>query len=290
MIRRIALLCPDPSEPTFTTRIPAPVNAYRALFDSLGVELVPHPWVDAPPAGVDGVLAALAWGYHFRAAHWEQLLARWDPALPLVNPPDVLAWNTRKTYLAQMGEAGVSVIPTLTPPMTTAAVLDEAFAAFATDELVIKPLISAGSHETVRLRRGDPVPTPAPGRMVQPFLEAISTEGELSLFYFGGEFSHAVRKRAAAGDFRVQPQHGGLLEALVPDAEVVGLARAALAAAPATITYARVDMIRAQDGRLALMELEAIEPDLYFRFAPEGGRNFGEAVLRAIDQGCDKSS
>lgn len=290
MIRRIALLCPDPSEPTFTTRIPTPVNAYRTLFDSLGVELVAHPWVDPPPAGVDGVLAILAWGYHFRAAHWDQMLAQWDPALPLVNPPDVLAWNTRKTYLGGLGEAGVPVIPTLTPPMTTAAVLEAAFDAFATDELVVKPLISAGSHETVRLRRGDPAPTPAPGRMVQPFLPSVATEGELSLFFFDGEFSHAARKRAAAGDFRVQPQHGGVFDPLVPDAEAVALARAVLAAAPAGIVYARIDMLRRPDGQLALMELEAIEPDLYFQFAPEGGRHFGETVLKAISLGCDRLS
>jgi hypothetical protein len=96
-----------------------------------------------------------------------------------------------------------------------------------------------------------------------------------------------------AGDFRVQPQHGGLLEAAGSHGRGrrAGPGRSSLRHL-ATITYARVDMIRAQDGRLALMELEAIEPDLYFRcFAPEGGRNFGEAVLRrAIDQGCDKSS
>jgi hypothetical protein len=288
MIRRLALLCPDPSEPAYTTRIPAPVHGYHDLFARLGVEVVAHPWVDPVPADVDGVLATLAWGYHFRPAHWDRILATWDPSVPLVNPPEVLRWNTTKTYLQGLGDAGVSVIPTRTPPLSSAAELEAAFDTFGTDELVIKPLVSAGSHETVRFRRGDPVPAPAAGRMIQPFLPTVSSEGELSMFYFAGRFSHAVRKRATGTDFRVQPQYGGQLETFAPDAEATGLAEAVLAAAPAGIVYARIDLIRRLDGRLALMELEAIEPDLYFEFAPDGGRGFGEAVLAHLEAGSPR--
>ena len=279
MTRRLALLCPDPSEPTYTSRIPAPVQGYHDLFARLGVEVLAHPWVDPVPADVDGVLATLAWGYHFRPGHWEGILTRWDPSVPLVNPPDVLLWNTTKTYLQGLGAVGVNVIPTRTPVLSTADELEAAVADFDTDELVIKPLVSAGSHQTVRYRRGDAAPEPMPGRMIQPFLPTVSSEGELSLFYFGGQLSHAVRKRATGSDFRVQPQYGGRLETFTPDAEAIGLAESVLAAAPAGIVYARIDLIRRLDGRLALMELEAIEPDLYFQFAADGGRRFGEAVL-----------
>jgi hypothetical protein len=112
MIRRIALLCPDPSEPTFTTRIPAPVNAYRALFDSLvwswchirGWTLRRPVWTACWPLSPGAITS----GPRIGNSCWRG----GDPALPLVDSPDVLAWNTRKTYLAQMGEAGVSVIPT----------------------------------------------------------------------------------------------------------------------------------------------------------------------------------
>ncbi len=282
MIRRLALLCPDPAEPTYTSRIPAPVEGYHDLFARLGVEVVAHPWVDPIPAGVDGVLATLAWGYHFQPGRWTEILTRWDPSIPLVNSPDVLLWNTTKTYLQALAARGVVVIPTRTPDLTGADELEAAFAAFGTDELVIKPLVSAGSYQTVRYRRGDPPPAPAPGQMIQPFLPSVSSEGELSLFYFAGVFSHGVRKRATGTDFRVQPQFGGQLEPFAPEAEALRLAEAALAAAPAGMTYARIDLIRRLDGRLALMELEAIEPDLYFAFAPSAGLGFGEAVLSQL--------
>ena len=279
MIRRLALLCPDPSEPTYTSRIPAPVQGYHDLFARFGVEIVAHPWVAPVPSDVDGVLATLAWGYHFHPETWDRILRTWDAALPLVNPTEVLRWNTTKTYLQGLGAAGVRVIPTRTPARSSAEELEAAFAAFDTDELVIKPLVSAGAHQTVRLRRGEAVPPPMEGRMIQPFLPAVASEGELSLFYFGGRFSHGVRKRATGSDFRVQPQYGGHLEVFTPDGEALALAEAVLAAAPKGIVYARIDLIRRLDGRLALMELEAIEPDLYFQFAPNGGQGFGEAVL-----------
>jgi glutathione synthase/RimK-type ligase-like ATP-grasp enzyme len=101
----------------------------------------------------------------------------------------------------------------------------------------------------------------------------------LSLFFFGGRFSHAVAKVAAEGDFRVQPQFGGKFRSLQPDEEAMALAKAALSAAPEGLVYVRIDLIRDLEGRLALMELEAIEPDLYFDFAPDQGRAFGLAVL-----------
>ena len=124
-----------------------------------------------------------------------------------------------------------------------------------------------------------PPPEPAAGRMVQPFLPAVAEEGEQSLFYFGGRFSHAVRKVAAQGDFRVQPQFGADISGFAPDPEAFTLAEAVLAAAPQGLIYARIDLIRGLDGRLCLMELEAIEPDLYLAHAPDGGRMFGETVL-----------
>jgi glutathione synthase/RimK-type ligase-like ATP-grasp enzyme len=124
--------------------------------------------------------------------------------------------------------------------------------------------------------------SPAEGRMIQPFLPAVADEGELSVFVFGGRFSHAVRKQAKGGDFRVQPQFGAHLEAMEPEADMLALARAALDAAPPGVLYARIDMVRDADGVLRLMELEAIEPDLYFAFARDKGEALGLAVLERL--------
>lgn len=282
MTKRLAILTPDPGDPRYTTRVAPPIDGYKALFSRLGVELVEHPWILPPPMDVDGVLANLAWGYHFRLSDWETTLTGWGEAPPLINAPDVLLWNTRKTYLLELARAGVPIIPTETPKTTDGAALADAFERFGTDEIVIKPLVSAGSHETFRHRRGGPSPEPAEGRMIQPFLPSIASEGELSLFFFGGQFSHGAVKVAAPGDFRVQPQFGGQFAAYRPDAEALELAHRVLGAAPGDLVYARVDLLRDLEGRLALMELEAIEPDLYFAYAPDAGEAFGRAVLSRL--------
>ena len=287
---RLAVLTPDPADPTYGARITPPTAHYVALFERFGVEAFAHPWTEGPPRDAAGVLAGLVWGYHFRLDAFEALMRAWPASLPLINPPNVLLWNTRKTYLQALGAAGVSIIPTLTPKVCDAAFLQGAFDALDADELVVKPLVSAGSHQTFWVRRDDDLAekltgSPPHGRMIQPFLNAVAGEGELSAFFFDGVFSHAVRKQAADGDFRVQPQFGARLSAMQPTDDMLAVARSALAAAPDGLLYARIDMVRDAAGVLRLMELEAIEPDLYFEFAPDAGDAFGRAVLNRLGIG-----
>ena len=111
----------------------------------------------------------------------------------------------------------------------------------------------------------------------------MTGEGELSLIYFGGRFSHALRKVPAAGDFRVQVQHGGANTAIAASADARAAAERVLAAARRPLTYARVDLIRAADGQLRLMELEAIEPDLFLDMSPDCGAAFAQAMVRAME-------
>jgi glutathione synthase/RimK-type ligase-like ATP-grasp enzyme len=117
--------------------------------------------------------------------------------------------------------------------------------------------------------------------LVQPWLGAVISEGEYSVIFFGGRYSHCVAKRPKTGDFRVQPDHGGTTEpADLPDGALT-LAEAALAAAPVSATYARVDLIRGNDGALQLMEMELIEPALFLHCVPEAKARFAEAILQA---------
>lgn len=251
-------------------------EAYHPAFAARGIELNAVPWPEAPGDG-DAALALFAWGYHFAPARWQALLATWPAARPLINPPALLAWNARKTYLLALEAAGVPIVPSHFGPATPEAIA-AAFAAFETPELVVKPQYSAGSHETHRLEPGDPVPR-LEDAILQPFLPAIGTEGELSLLFIGGAFSHAVRKVAAPGDFRIQPQFGGRFSPLDPPPEARAIATAAFAALPAAPVYARVDLIRLGDGKLALMELEVTEPDLYLDYAPHVADQLAAAIL-----------
>lgn len=279
-MKTLAILTPDPAEARYEGRWQAAFTRLASAFGRLEVDVAATPWTASPPQA-DAALAILCWGYHFRLQDWSARLEAGGP--PLINAVGVLQWNTRKTYLLELAAAGVSVVPTQAFDAATPERLEQAFDAFACDTLVVKPQVSAGSHLTVRVARGRPAPPlPRGPVLVQPFLPAVGQEGELSLFYFGGRFSHAARKVAAAGDFRIQPQFGGVFSPLQPEAEAFATAAAALAAAPTGITYARVDLIRGADGRLALMELEAIEPDIYLDLSPDAADRFAHAVVGAM--------
>ena len=114
---------------------------------------------------------------------------------------------------------------------------------------------------------------------MQPFLDEIARVGEWSLFFFGGAFSHAALKTPAAGDFRVQAQHGGTHRAVAPSAEMLRAAAAILKALPTETVYARIDGVE-RDGRFELMEVEVIEPYLFLPGAPEGAVDRYVAAVR----------
>jgi hypothetical protein len=238
-----------------------------------------RPWTEGP-GDADATLALLAWGYHLDVARWERMLAAWPSDRPLFNPPALLRWNTRKTYLRELKAAGIPVVPSRFGPADDASVA-AAFDAFGCDELVAKPQVSGGAWRTVRLRRGEPV-APIADAIVQPFLPAVGGEGELSFLFIGGRFNHAVRKVAADGDFRIQPQFGGVFSTFAPEPADLALAERVIAAAPDLPLYARVDLIRLPDGALALMELEAIEPDLYVQQEPAVPERLADAVLARL--------
>ncbi|QNA83372.1 transporter [Sphingomonas sp. So64.6b] len=242
------------------------LDGYRAAFGERGMTLRPRPW-DLGPGDGDATLALFAWGYHLDVGRWQAMLAAWPADRPLFNAAALLAWNTRKTYLAELEANGIPIVPSRFGHADTASIA-AAFDHFGGEELVIKPQVSGGSHRTVRVGRGDPV-EPLDDAIIQPFVAAVSGEGELSFLYIAGQFSHAVRKVAAAGDFRIQPQFGGIFTRFAPEAEQRDLADRIIAALPEPALYTRVDLLRLADGNLALMELEAIEPDLYPHLEPE---------------------
>lgn len=269
-MRRIDILVPPPGG-AYRDMVAERFATYRELLAQGGWAAAPRPWSEGP--GDAPTLALLAWGYHNDLPRWEALISGWPAEVPLLNAPALLAWNTRKTYLTELDAAGVPVVPTIFGPSSTAAT---AFERFGVDELVVKPQVSAGSDRTARVRPGETPPDIADA-MIQPFLPSINDEGEYSIFYFGGALSHAIRKVAAAEDFRVQPQFGATIGQWTPDAEALAVADAANRAVPAGALYARVDLVRRHDGRLALIEYEAIEPDLYLE---HGGQ--AELLLDAL--------
>ena len=205
----------------------------------------------------------------------------------LVNPAQVVRWNCHKGYLAQLGSAGIPVVPTLMLARGTDEP-GEALQATGWGEVVVKPAVDGGARLALkapatssaavdhvrRLVTGDDV-------LVQPYVASVE-QGETSLFYFGGRLSHAVRKVPKPGDYRVQALHGGSELVHEATADEQAVAEAAMALAPGELTYARADFVEL-DGRATLMELELIEPDLFLRTADGALERYADALLAALD-------
>jgi glutathione synthase/RimK-type ligase-like ATP-grasp enzyme len=275
----LAVLTPDPADESYAARWRPGYERLAALLEEAGAEVIGSPWVDPTPDQAAAALPLFAWGYHKQQARWLARLA--DTRTPMINPAPALIWNTDKRYLLELQDKGAPVLPTLAVEYADWDTVEAAFGHFGAEALVVKPRVSAASHETVVVERFRPFTPPNGPALIQPFLPNVKTEGELSLFYIGGAFSHAARKVAKGGDFRVQPQFGGAFSIYKPEREAFACAEAVLDAAPVGLTYARVDMIRAFDGRLALMELECIEPDLYLDLTPEVGPSVARALIDA---------
>ena len=275
----------------------------------------------------DLIVVRSCWDYHNDLPRWLAFIDRVDSSnttnpsqdpdghhrgARLWNPTPALRWNARKTYLADLAARGVPVVPTAwieVSDLSSWLALEAALQAAPWEDLVLKPAVSAGALGTFHLRRAllssyETAVTRSLSELarrgpvlVQPFLSAITAEGEWSLVFFGGHLSHAVLKRPAAGDFRVQEKHGGSTSSAVPPSDLVRVAEQALSAASDAISgsaavpaafdagspflYARVDLVIA-DGNPVLIELELIEPALFLGTDNGAADRFADAVLSRV--------
>lgn len=261
------------------------VAALTPAFAARGLALEPIDW-RAPLERFESVAAALIgtpWDYFDLADEFLAKLDALDAAgVPVLNSPEVVGWNIEKTYLRDLAERGAPTIPTL---WLADAGRDDILAAldhFGADSVVVKRQVGGGALGQHRFARDDLPPEGwrmSHATMIQPFLPAIVEEGEISLIFIAGAFSHALRKRAAEGDYRIQSLFGGREEDFVPSPAELAQAGAVLAACPfAAPLYARIDMVRLPSGELAVMEAELIEPYLY----PEQGPLLGERLAASV--------
>ncbi len=261
------------------------VAALRPAFADAGFELVELDW-RAPLEAFDGCAATLLgtpWDYQDHAGDF---LARLDAleqrGIAVHNPPAVVRWNIDKRYLKELAGNGAPTVPTWWHDDPGRAEVEEALQRFATDRLVVKRQVGAGGlgqHSFTRDTLPDADWQMGRAAMIQPFLPNILTEGEYTFVFIGGDFSHGVRKRPADGEYRIQSLYGGREEAWAPGADDLAQAQAVIAALPfAEPLYTRIDMVRLDDGTLAVMEAEMIEPYLY----PEQGPELGIRLARAL--------
>ena len=257
-----------------------------------GIDAEPAVWSDDAVIWetFDGVVIRSCWDYHLRAGEFGAWLARLDAGrLPVWNSVSLVQWNADKRYLLDLAERGVSTIETVVVPRGGSVDVAKVAAARGWNRFVAKPAVSASGHDTHLVS----LPLEATVRetiervasrgdlLVQPFLDEVPAHGEYSLIFIDGVFSHAAIKRAADGEFRVQTDHGGTVAPTAASPSLVEQAERVLAALPEVPLYARVDGV-ARGDELLLMELELIEPNLFFELAPGSAERFASALARRL--------
>ncbi len=244
----------------------------------------------------DLLLIKSPWDYFDKiAAFYSWLKNMKSEGIPMLNSTEIIYWNADKIYLKEMQESEISIVPTLWlnkgSKFQPAALFDQ----LKCNKLIVKPRISGGAKQTFSIERTDQAVwekvyplVDESNFMVQPFLEGIVTEGEYSLIFFNGKFSHCVLKKAKKDDFRVQHFLGGTIHPMEPPASILKQAQHVIDLFAADCMYARVDGVQVA-GVLQLMELELIEPFLFLFSHKNGVKNYYNALQEAI-QNLDHSN
>lgn len=236
----------------------------------------------------DVVIVRSTWDYQAFAESFMRTLMHIDSTKArLENSAALMQWNLSKSYLKDLEAKGVAILPTIWLDAFDSRQVQAAFRHFGVSEIIIKPLVSANADFTYRLTEEDflfqqqNIKSELKNRqiMLQAFEKSILDIGEYSLFYFDGEYSHSINKLPASGDFRVQEEHGGQLQSIEPTVAMRALAQRTLNALPENALYARIDMLDTAKG-LAIIEVELIEPSLYFNMDEESPKRFAQAIAK----------
>lgn len=262
---------------------------YADALERCGYSVIGAPW-EGPRdafAGAAAVVIRATWGYYrtlqaFR--EWTEAMAR---TTRLFNSIDLIHWNLRKDYVGKLETAGIRV-PRSHIVACDAAVIEKVFAEEGWDRAVVKPATGASGHSVELLQRATlagQVASLSPearasGVVVQEFLPEIA-EGELSLIYFDGAFSHAIRKRPPPGEFRSNSRYGPIRTAETPPKAVTEQGAACLTVLPEMPLYARIDGVM-RGGTLIVIEVEVLEPALFMEFDPPSAERFAAATVKRL--------
>ena len=256
-----------------------------------GARVRPAVWNDPAVAWSSAAVVVIrsTWDYHLRRADFLAWIDRVSGSTTLHNDARVVRWNSHKRYLAAIAQRSVAVIDTVFADAHTSVDLRDVARKHGWKDIVVKPAVSASAHETRRFDANERAEGQAHldrllatrDVMIQPHLAALAEQGELSLLFARGRFTHAVRRRSALVDGHVMPKSApaNAPAVAVKSAERVLDAAAALTGvAPNDLLYSRVDLAPAEDGYL-LLELELIEPSLFLVHAPHAAERFADALL-----------
>ena len=267
------------------------VTDYDISFDAmaaLGWQVEAVTWDDPAQRwdDFDAVYICTPWDYPAKQQQFIDVLTAIDRSSAiLVNDLSLVHWTLEKTYLRDLAERGAAIVPSLWHAAFDVGQVARWFESLGAGKVVVKPQVGANAQDTFVLER--PVPDATLAALarifankpffVQPFMQRVQTDGEYSLFFFGNEYSHAIRKVPAAGDFRTQEEHGAEILSITATAGMIDAAERILALVHPAPAYVRADFVADDADNYLLMELELIEPSLYLRTDPGAAARFAAA-------------
>jgi glutathione synthase/RimK-type ligase-like ATP-grasp enzyme len=226
------------------------------------------------------------WNYSYQISAFMEWLANVKEKTRLINSYDMIRWNIDKHYLSELETSGVHIPPSIFIKKGDQRSLEEIARINSWEDMVLKPTIAAGARNTFRIGIKDISKytstykdlISAESMILQEFQQEVVIHGEFTFMLFDGQYSHAVIKRAKAGDFRVQDDFGGKVYPYKANPEEIAFAEDVVSKLKVTPVYARVDAIIDNEGTLAVSELELFEPELWFRFHPAAADNLAESI------------
>ncbi|MEL7539693.1 MAG: hypothetical protein AAGJ51_02215 [Pseudomonadota bacterium] len=262
------------------------MDALRDPFAEKAMQVVDVDWADQTQdwSSYGAVIVGTTWDYWDHHAQFLRTLQQIEQETLLFNSAALIQWNSHKGYLRALEQKGARLIPTIWIDEVTPARAADAFSELCSDDLVFKRQVGAGADGQYRLSSTSPLPDMPHAMMVQPFLSKIQEEGEYSFIFIDGQFCHALLKTAKTGDYRIQSTYGGQETPVTPSSSDLQDAVTVLQTLDETPLYARVDMLRGDDDRLLLMELELVEPYLYPLEGPQLGPTMAAAVTRRMSE------
>ncbi|MDX1277695.1 RimK family alpha-L-glutamate ligase [Oceanihabitans sediminis] len=230
------------------------------------------------------------WDYFHRFEEFSSWLEKVSKETILLNSENIIRWNIDKHYLLDLQKKGIHIAETYYIEQGATETLEELHKKWNLQETVLKPCVSGAARHTYKLHKNnikehesifaDLIKKEA--MMVQPFQYNIVEKGEISMMVFNGKFTHAILKTAKEGDFRVQDDFGGSIQNYTPTPEEITFAENSIQACPEPPIYARVDIFEDNNGKIALSELELIEPELWFRKHPEAADVLAKAIKNKL--------
>ncbi|MFH0756283.1 MAG: hypothetical protein V2B15_03240 [Bacteroidota bacterium] len=261
----------------------------RDALEKRGLKVARCSWDDPRVdwSDTEYILFRSTWDYFDRFPEFCVWLEKSKAKTSMLNPYEIIRWNLDKHYLEDLAKAQVHVPPTIFIESGNQATLTDWVVGPGWREVILKPVVSGAARHTYRFRAGESGQYETLFRkliadepmMIQEFQEKVLEKGELAFMVIGGKFTHAVVKKAKKGDFRVQDDFGGSVQHHDPAGHEILFAEQAVARCGYNPVYARVDAIWDNNGRMAVSELELIEPELWFRFNPEAADRLADHII-----------